>query len=93
MPRTRDPWPDLAAGQMAAFSGLGSLRQLDLDLACTYKILACNANRPEATCLMAEFSSVPSLDGSSPPSPELDFPPRRFIATARQRCASSEMEP
>ena len=43
MPRARDPRPDLAAGQMAALAGLGALRQLDLDLACTYKILACNA--------------------------------------------------
>ena len=31
--------------------------------------------------------------GSSPPSPVLDLPPMRFIATAKVACASVEMDP
>ena len=30
---------------------------------------------------------------SSPPSPVLDFPPKRFIATASVECASVDIEP
>ena len=47
----RDPWPDLAAGQMTALSGLGALRQLDLDLARAYKILARDAEPPRSDLL------------------------------------------
>ena len=42
---------------------------------------------------MALFFSVPNRSGRSPPSPELDLPPRRFMATARHSCASCEIEP
>src|SRR5699024_682057 len=50
-------------------------------------------NRPEATCLMAELRSVPRRSISSPPSPEFDFPCRRFMARARVSWASLEMDP
>ena len=49
--------------------------------------------RPEATCLMAEFSSVPKRSESSPPSPLLLLPPRRFMAFAMHSWASCDMEP
>ncbi|SKV41848.1 Uncharacterised protein [Mycobacteroides abscessus subsp. abscessus] len=55
-------------------------------------------NRPDATCLMAlrrqsPFSSGANRRGSSPPSPEFERPPKRFIAMASVSCASAEMEP
>ena len=55
-------------------------------------------NRPDAICLMALHSLSPlscfeKRASSSPPSPELDFPPIRFMATARVLWASCEMEP
>ena len=55
-------------------------------------------NRPEATCLIAErrlspFASGVKRDGSSPPSPVLLLPPRRFIATASISWLSAEIEP
>src|SRR5580704_13587241 len=55
-------------------------------------------NRPLATCLTADrrrspFGSGVKRSGSSPPSPVLDRPPRRFIAIARVWCASAEIEP
>ena len=49
--------------------------------------------RPEATCLMAEFNSVPKRSGSSPPSPLLLLPPSRFMAAAMHSWASFDMEP
>src|SRR5215471_18379198 len=55
-------------------------------------------NRPLATCLTAERRRSPpasgrNRSGSSPPSPVLDLPPSRFIATASVSCASAEIEP
>ena len=50
-------------------------------------------NLPDATCLIAEHFSESNLSGSSPPSPELDFPPSLFIAIAIHSCASFEIEP
>ena len=54
--------------------------------------------RPEAICLIAErlespFSMTVKRDASSPPSPVLDLPPRRFIAIANASWLSAEMEP
>ena len=54
--------------------------------------------RPEATCLIAERFESPlgsglNRSGSSPPSPVLLLPPRRFIAMASVSCASAEIEP
>ena len=49
--------------------------------------------RPEATCLMALFFSVPKRSGFSPPSPELDIVPSPFSASAIVSCASGESEP
>src|SRR3546814_10418972 len=54
--------------------------------------------RPEATCLIFEFASRLSPSGlyrrgSSPPSPVLDRPPRRFMARAMSSCASGESAP
>ena len=55
-------------------------------------------NLPEATCLIREFIESPlgkglNLEASSPPSPVLDLPPRRFIAIASVVCASVDIEP
>ena len=55
-------------------------------------------NRPDATCLTAErrespFASRVKRFGSSPPSPVLERPPRRFIAIARTSCISCEIDP
>ena len=54
--------------------------------------------RAEATCLMAErrrspWASGTERSGSSPPSPVLERPPSRFMATASVSCASFEIEP
>jgi hypothetical protein len=54
--------------------------------------------RADATWRMAErrwspLSSVPSRRGSSPPSPEFDRPPMRFMAMASVSCDSGEIEP
>src|ERR671916_880509 len=51
-------------------------------------------NRPDATCLMAlrRVGSY-SRSGSSPPSPVLLRPPRRFMAMARVWWASGLIEP
>src|SRR5262245_66520003 len=55
-------------------------------------------NRPEATCLIALRLLSPLGNGSnraesSPPSPVLLLPPRRFMAIARVSCASPLIEP
>ena len=54
--------------------------------------------RAEATCLIAlrrqsPFASRANRSASSPPSPVLDRPPSRFIATAIASWASLEIEP
>ena len=54
--------------------------------------------RPEATCLIAERFESPlgsglNRSGSSPPSPVLLLPPRRFMAMASVSWASAEIEP
>ena len=54
--------------------------------------------RPDATCLIALRRRSPLASGtkrsaSSPPSPVLDLPPRRFMAMARVSWASAEIEP
>src|SRR6185437_3090289 len=54
--------------------------------------------RPEATCLIAERRRSPlgsgwKRAGSSPPSPVLERPPRRFMAIASVSWASRDMEP
>ena len=59
---------------------------------------AVTPNRPDATCLIllffeSPFSMVAKRARSSPPSPELDFPPIRFIAMARTSCASGDRAP
>src|SRR5205085_259913 len=74
-----------------------------------WEILICNSsalvryqmvtpNRPEATCLMADrfespLTSGTNRSGSSPPSPVLLLPPRRFMAMASVSWASAEIEP
>ena len=51
-------------------------------------------NRPDAICLTRERRSGSyRRSGSSPPSPVLDRPPRRFMAIARVSCASAEIDP
>ena len=54
--------------------------------------------RPAATWRMAlrrlsPLASGTLRSGSSPPSPLLDRPPRRFMAMASVSCASWEMAP
>ena len=54
-------------------------------------------NLPEATCLTAERMFLPPTgtlrDGSSPPSPQLLFAPRRFAASVMVSWASLLMAP
>src|SRR5258708_28305847 len=55
-------------------------------------------NRPLATCLTEErrrspFSSGTYRRASSPPSPVLARPPRRFLPVALVSCASAPVEP
>src|SRR5580698_6386753 len=59
---------------------------------------AVTPNRPEATCLMRRFLESPFSIGvnrlrSSPPSPEFDLPPMRFMAMASVSWASGESAP
>ncbi len=59
---------------------------------------ALTPKRPDATWWIAERRRSPASSrtyrrGSSPPSPLLDFPPMRFIATAKVSCASAEIDP
>src|SRR5579863_2143270 len=54
--------------------------------------------RPDATCLMALRRRSPLGSGryrsaSSPPSPVLERPPRRFMAMASVSWASADIEP
>src|SRR3977135_4229958 len=54
--------------------------------------------RPQATRLIDERGEAPfgaggERDGSSPPSPVFDLPPRRFIAIASVSCASRPSDP
>ena len=54
--------------------------------------------RADATCLIALRRQSPLASRSkrltfSPPSPEFDRPPSRFIAMASVSCASAEIEP
>ena len=54
--------------------------------------------RPDATCLIAErrrspLASGTNRAGSSPPSPVLLLPPRRFMAMASVSWLSAEIEP
>ena len=58
-----------------------------------FRYSAVTPKRPEATCLIAldglsPFSRSLKREGSSPPSPESDFAPIRFIAIDRVSCAS-----
>ncbi len=59
---------------------------------------AVTPKRPEATCLMrlffeSPFSIVAKRARSSPPSPEFDLPPIRFMAMASTSCASGDRAP
>ena len=49
--------------------------------------------RPDATCFIALFLSVPNRSGFSPPSPLFDMVPSPFRASAIVSCASGESEP
>ena len=62
------------------------------------RYFAVTPNLPDATCLTAERTFLPSgptlnLDGSSPPSPVLLWEPMAFIASARVSWASMLMAP
>src|SRR5437667_8736927 len=46
-----------------------------------------------ADLLLSPLGSLSDLDGSSPPSPVFDLPPRRFMAMASVECDSIEMDP
>ena len=63
-----------------------------------FRYSAVTPNRPEATCLIAEFQLSPLASGlnragSSPPSPLSDFAPIRFMATLSVPCASALSAP
>ena len=78
--------------ELASFAGFGTLRHFYLKLCRFGKIILVTPKRPEATCLIAEYSSrrlvtVANRASSSPPSPQLLLPPIRFIAIASVLCA------
>ncbi len=89
---------DLAAGQLAAFAGLRALRNLDLQLVGVGQVPDRDAEAARGDLLdrralrVAVGQRLESL-GSSPPSPVLLLPPRRFIAMASVSWASAEIEP
>ena len=53
----------LKPGKLAAFAGLGALRDLDLDLAAMFRYSAVTPKRAEAICLMAEEALSPLARG------------------------------
>jgi len=63
-----------------------------------FRYSAVTPKRPEATCLiladgLSPLGSGTKCAGSSPPSPESDFAPIRFIATFSVLCASGDSAP
>ena len=63
-----------------------------------FRYSAVTPNLPDATCLifadgLSPFGSGTKCAGSSPPSPESDFAPIRFIATFNVLCASGDKAP
>ena len=63
-----------------------------------FRYSAVTPKRPEATCLIAldglsPFGRRLKRSGSSPPSPESDFAPMRFIAIDKVSCASGLKAP
>ncbi len=75
------PWATLISSSLAAF-----------------RYSAVTPKRPEATCLIGELALSPLGRGlkrsaPSPPSPESDRAPMRFMAMVRVSCASGERAP
>ena len=99
VPGRGDPRVDLVAGQLAALAGLGPLGHLDLDVVGVDQVLARHAEAARGDLLDRAARAGPrSASGvkrsaSSPPSPVLERPPRRFMAMARVSWASAEIEP
>src|ERR1700733_4159399 len=63
-----------------------------------FRYSAVTPKQPDATCLMAELGLSPlgfgwKRVGSSPPSPESDLAPMRFIAILSVSCASGDSAP
>ncbi len=93
-----DPGIDLLAGQVAALSGLGALGHLDLNLEGAAQVAARHAKARACHLLDGGILGVTVgqrglATRSSPPSPELERPCRRFMAMAMHSCASLLMEP
>ena len=89
----------LEAGQLAALAGLGTLRDLDLELAgSAFRYSAVTPNRPDATCLIGELALSPfgarreallalaALAASA-------LAPIRFMAMVSVSCASGDSAP
>jgi len=96
--QARDLRAHLVAGQLAALARLGALRHLDVELVGERAVLGVTPKRPDAICLIRELRSravprVRNRAGSSPPSPQLLFPPIMFIAIASVSWASADSEP
>ena len=95
----RDVLVDLMAGKLAAFAGLGALRDLDLQLVGVDQIVGGDAEAARGDLLDCDFGASRrwrsrwKRSASSPPSPVLERAPIRFIAMASVSCASLEMEP
>jgi hypothetical protein len=95
MPQPRDQLRDLHAGQLPALAGLGALRDLDLKLLAVVEVFRRHAEAARGHLLdlgrgLSPLGSGTKCAGSSPPSPESDFAPIRFIATFSVLCASGE---
>ena len=89
---------DLEAGQLSAFAGLGALRDLDLDLAAIDQVFGGDAEPARGDLLDRGIDVVAvrfglKCVGSSPPSPESDLAPIRFMAMVRVLCASADSAP
>ena len=82
-----DPRIHLVARKLAALTGFGTLSHLDLDISTVRQVVAGDTEAARRDLLDAlrrqsPFSSRSKRSTLSPPSPELDRPPRRFIAMA-----------
>ena len=85
---------DLVAGKLAALAGLGALGDLDLEVVGIDQIFGGDAEAARGDLLDRRARRwAAKRSRSSPPSPVLERPPIRFIATASVVCASRLIEP
>jgi hypothetical protein len=79
---------DFVAGQFTTLSRLSTLGHLDLELISISQVVAGDTKATRGNLLDCRSHCIAILyrrlrSGSSPPSPVLDLPPSRFMATAK----------